>query len=224
MENTDLAPADDGQGNPPGEISRRTSADWGDADQIERIELLARPVCQAIRGFLQRDENKRIELRALVEEIELLQAGLEEWSGLHRRFHELMVTFAPFYAWITAACLGRESLRAAERQALLQNWRPCQHGIDTLADFARRISQIGRPFRQQGQVLRGEHWAVETVALQHVLEDILKEDNPSSAALLEAAEEFNDHCHKCLDIADHMQRLATDKVQWSHRRLLGGLL
>jgi len=190
--------------------------------RIERIEWLAERVRETLQHSLPTDKQARAELREVIAELFSLQAQMAEWKELHHLLHQVVVAFAPFHARLIP--FGEDGFSTAERQALLQNWRPCQDGIDMLVDFAEEIEHIGRPFRREGRELHGERWAVETVALRLLLEDALKEDNPSPESLLELAAEFNSACHRHLALADGKLRAVADKLQRLSTHLLGGVL
>lgn len=185
------------------------------------IIILADRVRETLRRALPAGQG-RTELRTVIAELTALQAQMAEWKELHHLLHEILVAFAPFHARL--APLSADGFTAAECQALLQNWRPCQDRIDMLTDFACGIEHIGKPFERAGRELRGERWAVEIVALQLPLEDTLKEEAPDPASLLELAEEFNSACHRHLALADRKLRAVVDKLQQLSTRLLGGML
>ena len=193
-----------------------------DVFHVERIERKAARVRDTLQGLLSSDERTRVELQEVIAELTSLQAQIAEWVELHRLLHELLVTFAPLRAWLI---LPRENgFDAAERQLLLQNWRPCQDVLDRLVDFAEEIEHIGRPLRREGRELNGERWVVEIVALGSLLEDALKEDDLSPGSLLELAEALVSTCRRHLALADRKLKAAVDGLQRLSTSLLGGLL
>lgn len=194
----------------------------GDVTAIERIEWMVERVRDALQHSLPADEQVRAELCEVIRELTALQAQMAEWEELHHLLHKVLVAFSLFHARLIP--LGEDGFSAAELQALLQNWRPCQDGIDMLVDFAEEIAHIGSPFRREGRELRGERWVVDIVALQLLFEDVLKEDNPSPESLLELAEEFNSACHRHLALADRKLRTVVGKLQRLSTCLLGGIL
>ncbi len=205
-----------------GDVSGAVHTGRGDIIHVEKIEWVVERVRDTLQRSLPTDERSRAELRQVVEELISLQAQMAEWKELHHLLHEVLAVFAPFHARLIPS--GGDGFSAAECQALLQNWRPCQDGLDMLADFAEEIEHIGAPFRREGRQLRGERWVVEIIALQLLFEDALKEDNPNPGSLLELAEEFNSACQRHLALADRKLRSAVDKLQRLSTRLLGGML
>jgi hypothetical protein len=175
----------------------------------------------ALQHSLPTDERVRAELRQVIAELTALQAQVAEWSECHHLLHEVLAAFSLFHARLISS--GEDGSSAAGRQALLQNWRLCQDRLDTLVDFAEEIDHIGNPFRREGRQLRGERWVVEIVALQLLLEDALKEDNPSPESLIELGEAFNSACHRHLALADRKLRTVVDKLQRLSAYLLGGM-
>ncbi len=186
------------------------------------IVIRAERARQVLQRALPADKEARAELRAVVTELSALQMEMAEWRELHLLLHNVLVAFAPFCAGLVP--FDASGFTATERQALLQNWRPCQDGIDMLADFACGIKHIGKPFERIGRELRGERWIVEIVALQLLLEDTLKEDFPNPASLLELADEFSSACHRHLALADRKLGAVVDKLQQLSTCLLGGML
>ena len=133
-----------------------------DVFHVERIERKAARVRDTLQGLLSSDERTRVELQEVIAELTSLQAQIAEWVELHRLLHELLVTFAPLRAWLI---LPRENgFDAAERQLLLQNWRPCQD-VWAIREKDRRSISIGateRPGRQVGEIRgSGAHSSVE---------------------------------------------------------------
>jgi hypothetical protein len=203
-------------------VSGEAHSGHGDIIHIEKIEMMADRVRQTLQRALPADQRARAELRAVIAEMTALQAQTAEWKELHHLLHETLAAFSPFHARLVPFSAGGFS--TAERQALLQNWRPCQDGIDMVADFACGIEHIGKPFERAGRELRGERWAVEIVALQLLLEDALKEESPSPQSLLELAEEFDSACHRHMALADRKLRAVVDKLQQLSTCLLGGMV
>jgi hypothetical protein len=189
---------------------------------ILHIEQRAKRVCEALRRLLADEEETRAELQKMVAELTSLQARMAEWVELHHLLHRLLSAFAPFHARLIPPREGR--LDAAERQLLLQNWRPCQAVLDRLVDFAEEVEHIGRPFQREGRELDGERWVVEVVALQSLLEDALKEEDVRPESLLELAEELVGTCHRHLALADHKLKATVDGLQRLSTSLLGGLV
>ena len=143
---------------------------------------------------------------------------MAEWAKLHRLLQAVWAAFAPFRARLLS--LDAKEIGLAEHQALLRDWRLCQESADELADFAEEIQHIGRPFRRKGRELEGERWVVDVVALRLLIEDTLKEDGFSLWGLTDLAEEFDDACHRHLDLANSGLRALFDQAQ----RLFGPLL
>ncbi len=222
MSSVEEASASGDHGTQIGDVSGAVHVGRGDIIHIDRIELMAEKVRETLRRSLPTDQEARAELREVITELTSLQAQLAEWKELHHLLHEVLTAFAPFHARLIP--LGENGFSAAERQALLRNWRPCQDGVDMLMDFAEGVEHIGRPFRREGRELRGERWVVEIVALRLLLEDALKEDNLSPESLLELAAEFNSACHRHLALADRKLRAAVDKLQRLSTHLLGGMI
>jgi hypothetical protein len=221
MSDAKTAPADDYE-TQVGDVSGAVHTGRGDIIHIEKIELMADRAGETLQRALPTGKEARAELRQVIAELTALQAQMTEWKELHHLLHEVLTAFSPFHARLVPFSEG--GFTAAERQALLQNWRPCQDEIDMVTDFACGIEYIGKPFERAGRELRGERWAVEIVALQLLLEDALKEESPSPQSLLELAEEFNSACHRHLALADRKLRAAVDRLQQLSTRLLGGML
>jgi hypothetical protein len=222
MSDSEGAPASGDHETQVGDISGAVHTRRGDVIHIEKIEWMAERVRDTLQHSLPTDEQVRAELREVITELTALQAQMTEWKELHHLLHEVLAAFSLFHARLILC--GKDGFSAAERQALLQSWRPCQDGLDMLADFAEEIKHIGRQFRREGRELRGERWVVEIIALQLLFEDMLKEDNPSPESLLELAEEFNSACHRHLALADRKLRAVVDKLQRLSTRLLGGMV
>ncbi len=197
-------------------------ARMGDVIHVEEIEWMAERVRETLQHSLPTDEQAQAELCEVIAKLTALQARMAGWKELHHLLHEVLVAFSLFHTRVIP--FGEGGFSADERQALLQNWRPCQDRVDMLVDFAEEIEHIGRPFRREGRELRGERWVVEIVALQLLLENALKEEHPSPESLLELAEEFNSVCHRHLALTDRKLRAVMDKLQRLSTRLLGGML
>ncbi len=165
-------------------------------------------------------EQTRADLREMAVELDALQAQIDEWAALQRLLHQAWVAFALFRARLGPA---ESSLGADERQMLLQDWRLCQGKLDALTGFAEEIEHIGQPLRREGRELRGERWAVEILALQLSLEDVLKEENLSQASLLDLGGEFESACQRSLAWADDGMRVAGDQLRRLSARLSGGV-
>jgi hypothetical protein len=200
-------------------ISAETPPMRGDATSTDRIERKARKAGGALRQTLA--EEVRIDLGEVVAMQASLQARLAEWLELHHLVHEVLVALAPFRALLASSEEG--GLGAVERQALLQSWCLCQRCVDGLADFAEAVEHIGRRFRRNGRELDGEHWVVDFVALQVLLEDVLMEDKLSPGSLLELTEALDSACHRHLAVADHNLRMVADGMQSLSASLWGGL-
>lgn len=167
---------------------------------VEQIEQRARRVGEAFRKALAVDEQALAELDEVVAVFASLQTQLVELVELHCLLQDVLIALAPFRAFLVA---GVESgLDATGRQALLQNWRPCQRRVDALADFAEEVESIGHPFRRSGRELEGERWVVEIVALQAVLENGLKEDELDCNSLFGFTDELENACHRHLTLVD----------------------
>jgi hypothetical protein len=202
-------------------INAETPTVRGGAVSIDRVERRARKVSEVLQQALA-DEQAQAGLREVAAMLTSLQAQLAEWLELHRLVHEVLIALAPFRALLASS--GEGGLGAAERQALLQSWRPCQRRVDGLADFAEEIKCIGRRFQRDGRELDGEQWVVDIVALQVLLEDALKEDDPSPGSLFELAEELDGACHRHMTLADHNLKTIADGMQRLSTSLWGGLV
>ncbi len=222
MVETDRASARDDYATDVGRVTGPVHAGRGDVIHIERVEWMADRARQTIRGALPEDRTARDELQEVIETIITLQAEMAEWKELHHLLHEVLTAFGPFYAQVTT--LEANGLDVSTSQTLLRSWRPCQDEIGLLVDFAADVEHIGQPFRRDDQVLRGERWAVEMVALQRLLEDTLKEERPSPGSVVELAEEFNGVCQRYLGLADRRLRGVVGKLQRVSTRLLGGII
>jgi len=205
-----------------GDVSGAVHTGRGDIIPIEKIAWMAERARDTLRHSLPTDEQARAELGEVIAELGALQAQIAEWKECHHLLHEVLTTFSLFHTRLTP--FGGDGFSATERQALLQNWRLCQDGLDMLVDFAEEVGHIGSPFRREGRELRGERWVVEIVALQLLFEDALKEDNPSPGSLLELAEEFDNTCHRHLALADRKLRTVVDRSQRLSTCLLGGMV
>ena len=181
-------------------VFRSVQAGRGRITHFDRMVLAAARVHRTLERALPTNTEARAELDEVITEIMTLLSQVAEWARLHHLLHEVLVAFAPFHAGLTLIAKG--GLSAPERQVLLQNWRPCQDRLDLLVGFAEDVEHIGHPFQQAGLELRGERWAVEPVALRLLIEDALKEDNPSSESLYEMAGDFDSACRRHLALAD----------------------
>lgn len=205
-----------------GGVSGAASIGCVDVVPVERIEWMAERVSEAVNRALPADEQLRSELREIIMRLIALQSEIAEWSELHHLLHELLAAFLLFRACLVG--LKRSRLGAADLQALLQNWRPCQDRIDVLVDFAEGVGCIGRPFQRAAGELRGEHWVVDIVALQLQFEDVLKEERVDPVGTLELAEEFTSCCLHHLALANRELRAAVDGLQRVSTCLAGGMV
>jgi len=221
MNDSEKAPANDEHEAQVGDVPGAMHTGRGDVTHLEEMERLAERAHDALQHSLPTDEQVRAELRAVIAELTALQAQVVEWKEYHHLLHEVLTAFSLFHARLIS--FEEDGFSAAERQALLQNWRPCQGRLDMLVDFAEEIDHIGSPFQREGRQLRGERWVVEIVALQLLLEDVLKEDNPSPESLLELGEAFNSACYRHLALTDRELRTVVDKLQQLSTHLLGGM-
>jgi hypothetical protein len=191
-----------------------------DIVSVEQIEQRATKVGRAFRKALAVDESALTDLGEMSRILASLQTQLVELVELHCLLQDMLLALAPFRAFLVP---GVESgLNAPGRQALLQNWRPCQHRVDTLVDFAEEVEAIGHPFRQSGRELGGERWVVEIVAVQAVLEDGLKEDELDCKSLLEFTDELESVCHRHLTLVDGKLKVVARGVRRLSVSLLGG--
>jgi hypothetical protein len=216
VSNVDDAQAPESPGAAPG-----LAAHSGQADLIDR---LARKVSKPIRRYLLSDRTTQVQLRSFLAEMGRLQDCVGEWLELHRLLHEVVSAFTPFHTLVVTLPASPPNVRLADRQALLYSWKPCQDTLDDLGDFAEGVKCIGPPLRRDGGTLSGESWAVDIIALQAVLEDILKEDNIQRSLTLEVSDEFNTTCHRHLIVSDRALRSALTDMHWLYGRLLGGML
>lgn len=198
----------------------RASPGGDEAVAFGQIERKAEVVGGLLRA-LPADGRAQADLREVAAALAALHIQLAEWVTLHHLIHDLLATLAPFRALL--ALIGQSALGTADRQALLQNWRPCQRCADVLADFAEEIACIGRPFRRNGRELEGERWVVDVVASQALIEDALKEQDLDPGTLMELVEELDSVCHCHLAAADRGLRMAAGRVRCLDTSLLGGL-
>jgi len=222
MNDSEEIPTSDECETQVGDVSSAAHAGHKDAIAFEKVEWMAGRARVALQQSLPDDEQGRAELRQVVSILTALQAHMVEWEECHHLLHEVLSAFSPFHAHL--ASLREDGLSTAGRQVLLQNWRPCQERLDVLVDFTERIVHIGSPLQRENRGLRGEPWAIEIVALQRLLEDTLKENDPSPENLLELADAFNSACHRHLALADRNLRTAMDKSHRLIARLLGDIL
>jgi hypothetical protein len=192
-----------------------------EAAAFGQVERKAEVVGGLLRRALPADSQTQADLQEVTAALTALHVQLAEWVTLHHLIHDLLATLAPFRALL--ASIGQSALGTANRQALLQSWRPCQRCADGLADFAEEITCIGRPFRRNGRELEGERWVVDVVALQTLIEDALKEQALDPGNLLELVEELDSVCHCHLAVADRGLRMAAGGVRRLDTSLLGGL-
>jgi len=185
-----------------------------------KIERMAEKVGDTLRRSLPDDGQARAELREVISELVVLQAQVAEWSELHHLLRETWAAFSLFRARLVSS--GERGFGADEHQLLLQDWMLCQDRLDALADFAGEIEHIGISLRREGRELRGERWAVETIALQLLFEDALMENNLSPESLFELAEEFNSACYRYLALADRRLLMVADEWRRLSTCLLGG--
>jgi hypothetical protein len=197
------------------------SSGGGRTVAFDQVEQKAKAVGELLRRALPSDGQEQADLREVIATLAALHVQLIEWVELHRLIHDLLAALAPFHALLTS--VGASALGVAERQALLQSWRPCQRCADELADFAEEIEYIGRPFRQNGHELEGGQWVVGVVAFQTLVEGALKEEDLDPGSLLELVEELDSACHRHLAVADRGLRTAVGEVQRLTTNLLGGL-
>jgi hypothetical protein len=175
-----------------------------------QVERRAAKLSEALQKALSADEGTLADLEEVAAALIFLQAQASEWATLNRLIHDVLVALAPFHSLLVS--FERSDLSAAERQALLQRWRPCQRCVDELADLAEDIACVGHPLRREGRKLEGERWAVDVVALQMLIEDALKEENLSPGSLLELAEELDSACHRHLAMVSRRLKTAVDEM------------
>lgn len=188
---------------------------------FDQIERKAKVVGELLRQALPANGQEQADLKDVTAALAALHIQLAEWVELHRLIHDLLAALAPFRALL--ASVGRNTLGVAERQALLQGWRPCQRCVDELADFAEEIERIGRPFRRDGRELAGERWVVDVVALQVLIEDALKEKDLDLGNLFELVEELDSACHCHLAVANRGLGMAAGGARCLVISLFGGL-
>jgi hypothetical protein len=199
MNDSEEIPASDEYETPVGDVSGAAHAGHKDAIPFEKVEWMAGRAREALQQLLPDDEQVRAELRQVVSTLTALQAHMVEWEECHHLLHEVLSAFSPFRAHL--ASLREDGLSTAER-----------------------IVHIGSPLQRENRGLRGEPWAIEIVALQRLLEDTLKENDPSPKNLLDLADAFNSACHRHLALADRNLRRAMEKSQRLIARLLGDIL
>jgi len=204
------------------DVSGTVAVGCAEVVSVEKIKWMAERVSEALKRALPADEQLWDELRQVVTGLTALQSEIAEWVELHHLLHEVLTAFFLFRACLVG--LRGSNLGAVELQTLLQNWRPCQDRIDALVDFAEGVECIGSPFRREAGELRGEHWVVDIVALQLLVEGILKEGDIDLDGMLELAEEFTGRCLHHLALADRELRVTMDRLQQVSTCLLGGML
>ncbi len=219
---TDAAPSADSGGGRPSDPVRDPTAEW------ERYEYMARTVNRTLNRLALSDRELRIDLSQLAVRLQELVAQTAAWSALHRLLHAVLVSLEPFHAGLSPAA---GTFSALERQGLLQQWRPCQARLDTLADFAERARVIGQPFEHDRYDLRGEPWAVEPIAYRLLVEDALNEDSPDPQSLQELMDDYESTCRRHLETADRglqessaqLQRLLATLVEGMGQRSARGI-
>lgn len=187
---------------------------------VEQVEQRAKKVGEALRRALAGDEQTLAELDEVNAAVTSLQAQLAELVELHCLLQDVLIALHPFRVFLVTGV--ETGLDASGRQALLQNWRPCQRRVDALADFAEEVKFIGHPFRRSGRELEGERWVVEIVALQAVLEDGLKEDELDCKSLFGFTDELENVCHRHLLLVDGKLKTVARGAQRLSVGLLGG--
>lgn len=161
-----------------------------------------------------RNEEARAELQGVIEQLTKLQVQMGEWKERHHLIHEVMSSFAPFYAAVRT--LRGDEVGPMERRTLLQGWRACQTEVDVLLDFIEGcVATIRRSSRRD--------WAKHIALLQQELEDTLRDERCSASGLADLAAEFNHACDCYLSLADRELRKAVESVQRLSTRLLEGI-
>jgi hypothetical protein len=208
-------------GNALGPIQAESGdiGDRGATTDINRIRRLAKSVNRTLNRSVLPNTGARADLDEVVEALLSLQDQMIEWATLLHLLHNLLDALAPFHASLMSS--PRRCLSETERQALQETWRPCQERMDRLADFAESIEHIGVPFYQTETELRGEEWIVETASLRLLLEDTLKDDNPSPADLRELVESLAVTIHRHLALLDRQLITVAGRVQRLSVSLLG---
>jgi hypothetical protein len=187
---------------------------------IDQIEEKAKKVGQILRQTLSNDKQAQADLEEVAVASAALYIQLAEWAELHRLIHDLLVALAPFRALLALTKGGAPD--SPVRQALFQNWRPCQQCVDRLADFAEEIKEIGHQLQRNGGELNGERWVVDIIASQILVEDALKEDNFEPGNLSELVEELDNACHCHLTMIDRKLKAVTAEAQSLSTSLFGG--
>jgi hypothetical protein len=193
----------------------------GDIIHAEKVELAAARAADVLRRVLSADDQARTQLLEVLQPLSALQAQLGEWKELHHLLHELLAAFSPFYANLRA--LGTADAGPANGRALLQGWRPCQTEVDRLMDFESGVEHIQLPRRREGRAAPCPDWGARIASLRREVEDQLREEQWSTAGLIDLADEFNQTCDCYLSLADRELRRVVEHVQRLYTHLLGGL-
>jgi hypothetical protein len=194
----------------------------GDTIHVEKVELAAARAADALRRVLSADDQARAQLLEVLQLLSALHAQLGEWKELHHLLHELLAAFSPFYASLRA--LGTADAGPANGRALLQGWRPCQTEVDRLMDFESGVEHIQLPRLREGRAASCPDWGTRIASLRREVEDQLREEQWSTAGLIDLADEFNQTCDCYLSLADRELRRVVEHVQRLYTHLLGGLL
>jgi hypothetical protein len=212
------SPTDTEYWSSPGDLQNAAHAETAAA--AEQFDRMVKKVNRALHRLSATDREVQAELRAVTLTLSTLTSRAQEWCTLHRLLHAVLTTMGPFR---TGLWPEGNTFSPAERQVLLQNWRPCQERLDELADFVERVRAIGSPFQQDRFELRGERWAVEPIALRLLVEDTLKEDYPDPESLQEVVDDFQDACHRHIETADRGLQDSLAQLQRALAGLIGGL-
>jgi hypothetical protein len=218
---TEQTPASSNGDAPAGDVTSPAHAGRGDAVHVEEVELAVTRAAHALRHALSADEQARAQLLEMLQHLSALQARLGEWQELHHALHALRAAFAPFRATLRA--LGSAPAGPASGQALLRSWRPCQTEVDRLTDLESRVEHIQLTRDREGRAAPRPDWGARIASLRREMEDRLREEEWSTAGLIDLADEFNHACECYLSLASRELRRAVERAQRVYTHLLGGL-
>jgi len=221
MSTPEKAPAGSAHDIRTGDESGATRAGRSDVLPVEKLELAAKRAAARVRHALVNDDETRAQLVEVLEQLSALQAQVEEWQELHHLLHQLCAAFSPFYTSLRA--LGDAEVEPTSGRALLQNWRPCQAGIDRLRDLESGVAHIQLPRRPGEGDPSLPDWGARIAALGREVEDRLMEQAWNTEGLIDLADELDQACDGYLSFTEHKLSRAVETVQRLYTHLLGGL-
>jgi hypothetical protein len=193
-----------------------------DVIHIERIELAATRVADALRRALATDDETRRQLVEVLQQLSTLQAQMREWKELHHILHKVLTALSPFYANLRA--FGHEAAEPANGRALLRIWRPCQAEVDRLIDLEGRLEYARLSLYREGTGASRPDLGARIASLRREVEERLREEAWSTEGLIDLADELDQTCSCYLTLADWELRRVIEKEQRLCTGLLGGLL